>query len=1011
MAMRPPVPVPALSRRAKLAIGVVAVLLVLFTVIGTLTNVYVDYLWFDETRFTEVFWTELQTRALLFALAGVATGGLVALSVHLAYRFRPTFRPMSLEQQNLERYRQSLEPRRKVVLTALGVVLGLLAGAAAQGSWQTWLAWRNGTPFGTPDPQFGKDVGFFVFDLPFYRLALGFGFTIVLLALIGAVLTQYVFGGLRLQTPGQKLTGAARVQLSVLLGLFVALKAIAYWLDRYSLVYSNRGGTYTGASYTDVNALLPAKNILVVVAAICAIAFFVNIVVRNTVLPAAALGLLLVASLLIGVAYPAIVQQFVVRPSADQREAEFTSRAIQSTLDAYKLNDVDYVNYAQDQTSTADADAAVAALRDDTETIPNARLLDPNVLAATFTARQQIRNVYGFPDKLDIDRYTIDGVTQDYVVAVRELNSSDLSGNQGSWINRHTVYTHGNGFVAAPANQVAAGQQAGEPNFTTGDLPTRGNIEVDRSQVYYGELLNNDGVDVYSVVGGPTPREFDQPEGGSGEGQINSTYDGAGGVAIGSFFRRLTYAIYYRERNFLLSGAVNDQSKVLYVRDPRDRVEKAAPFLTVDGDPYPAVVDGKIVWLLDGYTTSDAYPYAEQMSLGEGAADALTGTGTTALPDQQFNYIRNSVKATVDAYDGSVNLYAWDDEDPVLQTYMKAFPGTVKPRSEMSEDLVSHVRYPEDLFKLQRDVLTRYHVSDPIAFYNQNDRWQVSPDPTQQQQQGTTTDDQPPYYILAQRPGDQRASFQLTSALNAFERDNLSAFVSASSDPGTYGQIQVLRLPGNTPYRGPRQVQNSFLSNNLVRPDITLFNSESSRAVYGNLLTLPIGDAGLLYVEPLYVQGTGENSFPLLQKVLVNYADRIGYADTLAEALDQVFGQGVGEVAADGGTPTTPSPSPTTPTDGATPAPSAGPVDEAARDQAVNRLNDAITELGDATRAGDFARIGQAQADLQEAVQAYQAANGQTAASSSAAPSSAAPSSAPASGSSAAPSASPTPTG
>ncbi|MFQ1001548.1 UPF0182 family protein [Modestobacter sp. SSW1-42] len=983
--MRPPVPVPALSRRAKLAIGVVAVLLVLSTVIGTLTNVYVDYLWFDETGFTEVFWTEVQTRALLFALAGVATGGLVVLAVHLAYRFRPAFRPMSLEQQNLERYRQSLEPRRKVVLTALGVVLGLLAGAAAQGSWQTWLAWRNATPFNATDPQFGRDISFFVFDLPFYRLALGFGFTIVLLALIGSVLTHYVFGGLRLQTPGQKLTGAARVQLSVLLGLFVALKAVAYWLDRYSLVYSDRGGLYTGASYTDVNALLPAKNILVVVAAICAIAFFVNIAVRNTVLPAAALGLLLVASLLIGFAYPAIVQQFVVRPSADQREAEFTGRAITSTLDAYQLNDIEYVNYAQDQTEGADRDAAIAALRDDTETIPNARLLDPNVLSATFTARQQIRNVYGFPEKLDIDRYTVDGVTQDYVVAVRELNSSELSGNQSSWINRHTVYTHGNGFVAAPANEVVAGSEGGEPNFTTGDLPNRGDIQVDRSQIYYGELLNNDGVDVYSVVGGPSPREFDQPEGGSGEGQINSTYDGAGGVSVGSFFRRLTYAIYYRERNFLLSSAVNDQSKVLYVRNPRDRVEKAAPFLTVDGDPYPAVVDGRIVWILDGYTTSDAYPYSEQMSLRDSAADALTGTGTTALPDQQFNYIRNSVKATVDAYDGTVSLYAWDDTDPVLATYMKAFPGLVKPRSDVTAELESHVRYPEDLFKLQRDILTRYHVSDPIAFYNQNDRWQVSADPTQQ---GTTTDeDQPPYYILSQRPGDEEASFQLTSALNAFERDNLSAFVSASSDPETYGDIQVLRLPGNTPYRGPNQVQNAFVTNNQVRPDLTLFSSENSRAVFGNLLTLPIGDAGLLYVEPLYVQGTGENSFPLLQKVLVNYADRIGYADTLAEALDQVFGQGVGEVAADGGTPpatpTTPTPAPT---DGATPAPSAGPVDEAARDAAVTRLNDAITALGEATRAGDFARIGQAQADLQAAVQAYQAANGQASAAPSSTP-------------------------
>src|SRR3954447_7604383 len=457
--MRPPVPVPTLSRRAKLVLGAVAVLLVLFTAIGTLTNIYVDYLWFDETRYTEVFWTELQTRALLFAVAGVATGGLVATAIYLAYRFRPAFRPMSLEQQNLERYRQSLEPRRGVVLTAVAVVLGLFAGFTAQGSWQTWLTFRNSTDFKRTDPQFGIDLSFFVFDYPFYWLALGFAFAITLLALIGSVLTHYVFGGLRLQTPGQKLTSAARVQLSVLLGVFVALKAVAYWLDRYGLVYSDRGQVFPGASYTDVNALLVPKTILVFVAAVCAIAFFANIVGPNFLLPAAALVLLLISNLVIGVAYPGVVPQFVVRPSADQKEAPYIKRAIQSTLAAYGLSDIEYRDYAQ--STDVDPAAVNAQLRNDTQTIPNARLLDPNVLAGTFTARQQIRNVYGFPKKLDIDRYTIDGETRDYVVAARELDSQGLSKNQGTWINRHTVYTHGNGFVAAPANEVVslAGQE------------------------------------------------------------------------------------------------------------------------------------------------------------------------------------------------------------------------------------------------------------------------------------------------------------------------------------------------------------------------------------------------------------------------------------------------------------------------------------------------------------------------------------------------------------------------
>jgi uncharacterized protein len=1012
VAMRPPVPVPTLSRRAKLVIGAIVVLLVLFTAIGTLTNVYVDYLWFAETHYTEVFWTELQTRTLLFAVAAIGVGGLVALAVHLAYRFRPTFRPMSLEQQNLERYRQSLEPRRTLLLSVVGIVVGLFAGIAAQGNWQTWLQFANSTDFGRKDPQFGLDLSFFVFDYPFLRLVLGFLFWTVVLVLIGSLLTHYVFGGMRLQTPGQKLTPAARVQLSVILGLFVLLKAFAYWLDRYGLEYSDRGQVFTGASYTDVNALLVPKTILVFVAAVCALAFFANIVFRNFMLPAAALVLLLLSSLVIGVAYPAIVQQFVVKPSADQKEQTYIKRAISSTLAAYDLSSIDYVDYAQQNTgNTVDTTAAQAALQSSNQTISNARLLDPNVLSQTFTARQQIRNVYGFPAKLDIDRYTVDGKTQEYVVAVRELDANSLSGNQASWINEHTVYTHGNGFVAAPANQVVSnGQEGGEPNFTTKDLPTTGDITPkEEGRIYYGELLNLQGEDDYSIVGAPKgspPREFDRPQDSTGQGQVNNTYDGKGGVAIGSFFRQLTFAIYYRERNFLLSGAVNDDSRVLYVRDPRERVQKAAPFLQVDGDPYPAVINGRVTWILDGYTTTDAYPYSERMSLGTAATDSRTGTGTAALPDQEFNYVRNSVKATVDAYDGTVTLYAWNEQDPILKTYEKAFPGIVKPKSAMSAQLVSHVRYPEDLFKLQRDILTRYHVSDPRTFYAQSDRWQVPSDPTE-----NTQDPQPPYYLLAQRPGDATATYQLTSALNAFNRQNLSAFISASSDPKTYGTIQVLRLPGNTPFRGPQQVQQTFITNDAIRRDLTLFNSNESKAVFGNLLTLPIGTTGLLYVEPLYVQGTGGNSFPLLRKVLVDYGDQVGYADTLPEALDQAFGNGAGAAATGGGTSTT-SPSPSTAA-----APSSSPATTAAPPgasnpavtAAVDQINAALDALSTAQRNGDFAGIGQAESQLAAAVSAYRAA--QSAAGASAGAGSSAPGSSSAAGSSAAPATSAAPSG
>ena len=617
MAMRPPVPVPTLSRRAKLVIGAIAVLLVLFTAIGTLTNVYVDYLWFDETGYTEVFWTELQTRVLLFAVAGVATGGLVArgdpprlpVPADVPADVAGAAEPRALPPVAGAAPRRWCSPRSRVVL-------GLFAGFTAQGSWQTWLSFRNSTDFGQTDPQFGMDLSFFVFDYPFYRLALGFAFAIVLLALIGSLLTHYVFGGLRLQTPGQKLTAAARVQLSVLLGIFVALKAVAYWLDRYGLVYSDRGErVHRRQLHRRQRAARAQDDPRVRRGGLR------DRLLRQHLrpqLPAAGrrAGAAAVSSLVIGVAYPAIVQQFVVKPSADQKEAPYIKRAIASTPAGLRplRHRLRQLRAGQPPATRSTPRPRCATLRNDTQTIPNARLLDPNVLADTFTARQQIRNVYGFPEKLDIDRYTIDGKTRDYVVAARELNSAGLSDNQDNWINRHTVYTHGNGFVAAPANEVVAGQEGGEPNFTTGDLPTSGQhhgqaaADLLRRADQRQRLLGR-----RRAPGGSTPREFDQPEGGSDEGQINNTYDGEGGVVGRQLLppADLRHLLPGAELPALrrgqrrLAGDVRPRPPATGWRRPRRSSQ-------VDGDPYPAVIDGRITWILDGYTTSDNYPYSER---------------------------------------------------------------------------------------------------------------------------------------------------------------------------------------------------------------------------------------------------------------------------------------------------------------------------------------------------------------------------------------------------------------
>ncbi|HEV7656363.1 MAG TPA: UPF0182 family protein [Mycobacteriales bacterium] len=963
--MRPSLPVPSLSRRAKIIIGVVVLLVLVLSVLGSLVRMYVDWLWFGEVGFRQVFTTGLRIRILLFFLFGVLMALVIAVNLFLAYRFRPPFRPMSLEQQNLERYRSALEPRRRLIVIGISAVLGLFTGITAQAQWQTWLQWRNGTQFGIKDPQFGIDLSYYTFTYPFQRFILGLLFTAIVLSLLAAVAVHYLFGGVRLQTPGEKVTPAARVHLSVLLGIFVLLKAAAYYLDRYGLLFNERDGR-TGASYTDVNAVLPAKTILMFVALICAVAILANIFLRWVQLPAIAIVLLLLTSIVASGIYPAIVQQFSVRPNANEKEAQYIQRNIQATRAAYGITSTSEGGKVNQQQYNANTDVASArnALTSDKSTIPNARLLDPNILSPTFRQFQQIRNVYDFPEKLDIDRYTINDKESDYVVAVRELSSDNLTGNQTNWINRHTFYTHGNGFVAAAANENLTSQA----DFTEGGLPATGPIKVNQPRIYYGELISD-----YSIVDTNSRGEFDRPN-NSGDDQL-FRYNGSGGVSLGSFFNRLAFAVNYRERNILLSSAINGNSKILFVRDPADRVEKVAPFLKVDGDPYPAVINGQVEWIVDGYTTINNYPYSERQTLGEVAADSRTGQGTRALPRQDVNYIRNSVKATVNAYTGKVTLYEFDENDPVLKTWMKAYPGIIQPKSQISDELAEHLRYPEDLFKVQRELLTRYHVTDPRQFFNTQDFWRVPADPTTGQ--GAA---QPPYYIVAQAPGQKAPVFQLTSALNALSRDNLAAYVTVSSDPADYGQMQVLELPGSQAVLGPGQVQGRFGSQPEIAQTITLLNSQGSQVRYGNLLTLPVG-GGLLYIEPLYVEAAGL-PYPILQRVLVAFGDRVAFASSLTGALDTLFGAGAGQQAPDasGGTGTSPSPSPSASTSTSpTPAPPSGTGGGTVSPQlqaALTQLGTAYTNLQTAYRSGDVTRIGQAQTALNQAAAAVATARG-----------------------------------
>jgi uncharacterized membrane protein (UPF0182 family) len=932
------------SRRPLLV--TLAAMIALIVVLLIVTGYWTDLLWFRSVGYTQVFLTRVWTRIGLFLVFGLLLAGAVVGNMVLAYRVRPPFYPSSPEQEALGRSRAAAEPYRLLILIGSAGLLGLAGGAAGAGHWQTWLLWRNATAFGVRDAQFGRDVSFFAFSYPWWRFLLSFGFAMVVLSLLAAAGTHYLYGGLRLQTAGERTTPAAHVHLSLLLGLFVLLKAIAYWLDRYGMaVGSDRiFPGWTGLKYVHERALLPAKTILFVIALICAVLFFANAFRRTWLLPGIGLGLLVLSAVLIGGVYPAAVQRFAVRPSEADREAPYIARSIEATRSAYGIENSQVRDYA------AKTSASEAELRRDAETTASIRLLDPSVVSPTYQQLQQVRGFYGFAEPLDVDRYVVGGRHQDAVVAVRELDLGGLPAGQRSWINERLRYTHGFGFVAARGN---VRQPDGKPSFLVSDIPPTGGLGEFEPRIYFGERSPT-----YSIVGAPpgsAQKEIDYPDDSSPTGQRNTTYSGTGGVPIGTFVNRLLYTMHFREEKILLTSDVNAQSKILYFRHPRERVERVAPWLTLDGNTYPAVVGGRIVWIVDGYTTSNGYPYSSRVTLQQVTADSLTTPQHQVVATgDRANYVRNSVKATVDAYDGTVTLYAWDASDPVLKTWMKVFPGAVKPRSQISDELLAHLRYPEDLFKIQREILTRYHVTDPQAFYGGQDFWRVPDDPT-----STHGGAQPGYYLTLRMPDQNEPTFSLTTTLVPANRPNLAAFVAVNAEPGEdYGTIRVLQLRRNTAIPGPGQTQNNFSANSTVAQVINLLRRGDSDVVLGNLLTLPVG-GGLLYVEPVYVKARSGTSYPLLQKVLVGFGDKIAFEDTLPQALDVIFG---------GSTGTAPGQTPP----GTTPPGQLSPDLQRALSDAQAALDAARQALRDGNIAAWFA----AQQRLQEAVERAVAAQG-----------------------------------
>ena len=935
--------VPSSLRRRSPLIITVAVVLALLAAFVTFSGVWVDVLWYQQVGFAEVLYTQWIALGSIGVAAFVLMAVPMWLSMTIAYRTRPLTVRLS---EGAERYRDAVEPMRKFIMNIGPIVVGFLAAFAAANQWPTVLQWLNKTSFGQADPQFHLDVSFYVYDLPFYQLVAAQVESALLVALLTGAAAGFVYGGVRISANREVIVSKAfRIQIAILGAMYVTVQAANLWLDQYATIVSpSEGFVASGAGFTEATATIPGHQILAGIAILVAIFFLITAFVGRWRLPLVGGAMLIVASIVIGGVYPWIVQRFQVDPSARTLEAEYIQRNIDGTRAGFGLDAIKEVVY--DATTVAEP----GALRADAETTAHIRIIDPGLVSDAFAQLEQFRQYYKFPTHLDVDRYSIDGKSQDTVLALRELNLNGQS--SASWYNDHVVYTHGYGIVAAYGNERNID---GQPTFLESGIPVTGSLGTYEPRIYFGETSPD-----YSIVGAKVasgPLELDYPSAASGSeaGNAKFTFAGNGGPKLDNIFTRLIYAMHFQSEQFLLSDAITNDSQILYDRNPLVRVNKVAPYLTLDNDPYPAVVDGRVVWIVDGYTTTDRYPYSTEVNIGDAILDTYTKSAT--VPSGPANYMRNSVKATVDAYDGSVTLYEWDANDPVLTTWTKIFPATVKSAKDMSPSLLAHVRYPSDLFKVQRQVLGSYHVTDPGTFYSSEDTWVTPNDPVSAKESPTL---QPPYYLTMQMLGADKPAFSLYStfipqATGANSRNVLYGYLSANSDYGPdYGKLTLLTLPKQTTIPGPGQVQAQFDSNATVSQQLNLLRQGQTSVIPGNLLTLPVG-GGLLYVQPVYVRSTGETSYPLLRKILVSFGDSIAFEDTLSQALDTLFG---GNAGVEPGTPGTP-------TDPGTPNANVSPKLAAA----LNEARQALLDRAAAYKANDLVAAAEADKKLQAALQ------------------------------------------
>lgn len=904
-----PIQLPKIQiRRPKVGPGAITVmvLVLLGLFVYAASSFWTEILWFQQMHATRILLTRWGVIAGLAVVGVVLSVAVLRTMIGLAHRHRVSSK-RGEAAANLRQYQDAIEPFKKLAFWLVALVLGIPAGLRLAEGWQTVLTWLNATPFGKTDPIFGWDISFFVFTLPFLELVVSFLLHLVILSLVVSIVASYLYGGLQ-AVPRPHATVPVRRHLGILAAVASVIIGVQYWIGRYSLL-TQSGDNIDGAMYADVNATLPAHSILAAISIAVAALFLVAAFRGTWRLPTIGVVVTVVAALVIGGAYPALIEQFRVRPNARSLNAPYIQHNIDATLEAYGLDDLDY------QTYDATTSAQPGQLREDSESTSQIRLLDPQVIRKTVQQLQQSRPYYSFDSGFFVDRYTINGERRDTVISMRELNLAGLSQEQQNWVNRHTVYTHGFGVVAAYGNSITSD---GLPSYWEQSIPSKGEIGEYEPRVYFSQSAPD-----YSIVGGPegTPdQELDYPDDNAPGGQVSTTFKGNGGPSVGNFWNKLLYSIKFGSTDIFFSSQTNEESQILYDRDPLLRVAKVAPYLTLEQKAYPAVVDTdgdpstpkRLVWVVDAYTTTDSYPYAQHQSLSSSTVDSRSQSVGQYIQENSINYMRNSVKAIVDAYDGSVRLFQWDEKDPILSTWMKIYPGSVESKQNISADLMGHLRYPEDMFKVQRDLLTSYHVRDASDFYTGGDRWRLAEETStaatangastatmsSSQQQAVRV--QPPYYLTMQMPGQQSAEFSLTSVFvpgGESKREAMAGFLAVDSETGSeagkvregYGKLRLIALPSSTTVPGPGQIQNAYDTNQTIASQLNVLNLSDSTVIRGNLLTLPVG-GGLLYVQPVYIQGSGGANYPVLRFVLTAFGNRVGFAPTLAESLDQTFG-------------------------------------------------------------------------------------------------------------------------